>query len=160
MATTKLKSAVERPPGSSASPPRPQQSGRDQRPIAEKPRPTTPTPPASLGTYQCWFRWNGSETQLKRFFEVCEDMRQSSSATLWWPTNEGLAVSKLLDLLYREYTRSRMAEMDAAGDFANVWRMANYRRSEDIAQSIAEALRSEKNPANVEQHLPPNVGRA
>jgi hypothetical protein len=86
-------------------------------------------------------------------------MRQSSRATLWRPTNEGLAMSKLLDLLYREYTRSRMEEMDAACDFANIWRNANHRRSEDIAQSIAEALRSEKNPANVEQRLPPNVSR-
>jgi hypothetical protein len=50
--------------------------------------------------------------------------------------------------------------MDAACDFANIWIIANHRRSEDIAQSIAEALRSEKNPANGEQHLPPNVSRA
>jgi len=53
-------------------------------------------------------------------------------------------MSKLLDLLYHEYTRSRLAEMEAADGFADVWKMANYRRSEDIAKSIGEALRSEE----------------
>ncbi|MGX4770250.1 hypothetical protein ACWAUC_10630 [Bradyrhizobium guangdongense] len=53
-------------------------------------------------------------------------------------------MSKLLDLLYREYTHSRIAEIEAADGFADVWKMANYRRSEDIARSIGAALRSEE----------------
>ncbi|WP_157460858.1 hypothetical protein [Bradyrhizobium genomosp. I (2014)] len=53
-------------------------------------------------------------------------------------------MSKLLDLLYHEYTRSRVAEMEVANGFGEVRKMANYRRSEDIAKSIGEALRSEE----------------
>ena len=67
-------------------------------------------------------------------------------------------MSKLLDLLYREYTRSRLAEMEAANGFADVWKMANYRRSEDIAKSIGEALRSEKHLAG--QRLAAGPSRA
>lgn len=66
---------------------------------------------------------------------------------LFPPTNEGLAMSTLLDLLYREYTSSRMAELGTATDLASVWRMANRRRSEEIAQAIGEALQSEQKPA-------------
>lgn len=53
-------------------------------------------------------------------------------------------MSKLLDLLYREYTRSRMAEIGASDGFAEVWRIANYQRSADIAQAIGAALESEQ----------------
>lgn len=67
-------------------------------------------------------------------------------------------MTRLLDLLYREYTRSRMAEMNAADGFADVWKMANYRRSEDIADTIGEVLRSEEQPAR--ERLATHPGRA
>jgi hypothetical protein len=45
-------------------------------------------------------------------------------------------MSRLLDLLYREYTRSRLAEMDAPDGFAEVWKHAHQRRAEEVGGLI------------------------
>jgi hypothetical protein len=85
------------------------------------------------------------ETVVKPFRPAGEDKLQQNRCILSPPTNEGPAMSTLLlDLLYREYTRARLAEIETADGFADVWKMANYRRSEDIAKSISEVLRSEE----------------
>jgi len=67
-------------------------------------------------------------------------------------------MSKLLELLYREYTRSRMAEMDAAKGFADIWRTANHQRSEDIAKTIGAVLQSERQAT--QEPLAAQVSRA
>jgi hypothetical protein len=57
-------------------------------------------------------------------------------------------MSNLLDLLYEEYTRSRMAAIDVANDFAQVWKLAHHRRSVEIGRQIAAALETAKSPSS------------
>lgn len=62
---------------------------------------------------------NRLETIVKPFQLAGEDKLQPNSRIVSQPNEEGTGpMAKLLDLLYSEYTRSRMAEMEAANGFA------------------------------------------